>query len=476
MITVSHPQAWSGAIARPAREFALTPLNILSGKVPTELQGTLYRNGPARLSRGGDRVGHWFDGDGAVLAVHFNRGEASAVYRYVKTEGYLQEERKEQFIYPNYGMTAPGAFWNNWLKPVKNAANTSVLALPDKVLALWEGGLPHALDLETVATIGKDNLSDLSDERPFSAHPKRDCETGEIFNFGIGAGRNATLNLYRSDRTGKIQQQSSFSLSGLPLVHDFVLAGQYLVFFVSPVRVNLTSVILGQSSFSDAMEWQPELGTEILVFDRHNLNLVSKGEAEPWYQWHFTNGYVDNEGKIVTELVRYEDFQTNKYLQEVATGSTKTAAPGTLWQVKINPPTGRVIQNEQLLADNCEFPVLDPNCVGKPWRYTYLTIQRDRNLVGKELFGAIARFDRETGNLSIADMGENCYPSEPIFVSESDNLQTGWLLTVVYDGNKDSSEVRIYRSDRLTDEPCCRLALPSVIPHSFHGTWQAKRH
>ncbi|WP_036481044.1 carotenoid oxygenase family protein [Myxosarcina sp. GI1] len=473
MVTATHPQAWSEAIARPATEFALTPLKVISGSIPEGLQGTLYRNGPARLSRGGDRVGHWFDGDGAVLAVHFEAAEASAVYRYVKTEGYLNEERQDSFIYPNYGMTAPGAFWNNWLKPVKNAANTSVLALPDKVLALWEGGLPHALNLEDLTTQGKDKLSGLSDKQSYSAHPKVDSQTEEIFNFGIGAGLNATLNLYRSDRTGKIQQQSTFDLKGLPLVHDFLLAGQYLVFFVSPVRVNLAAVTLGRNSFSDAMEWQPELGTEVLVFDRQTLSLVSRSEAEPWYQWHFTNGCVDNEGAIVTELVRYEDFQTNQYLQEVATGSTKTSAPGTLWQVKINPQTGEVVQNEQLLTDNCEFPVIDRNCVGKSWRYTYLTIQRDRDLVGKELFGAIARFDRETGNLSIADMGENCYASEPIYVSQP-NSQSGWLLTVVYNGNEDSSEVRIYQSDRLTEEPCCRLALPSVIPHSFHGTWKDK--
>jgi len=35
------------------------------------------------------------------------------------------------------GMTAPGPIWNQWLKPINNVANTSVLALPDKLLALW---------------------------------------------------------------------------------------------------------------------------------------------------------------------------------------------------------------------------------------------------------------------------------------------------------------------------------------------------
>lgn len=84
----------------------------------------------------------------------------------------------------------------------------------------------------------------------------------------------------------------------------------------------------------------------------------------------------------------------------------------------------------------------------------------------------IARFDRETGKVAIADLGENSYPSEPILVPSKDNPEHDWLLTVVYDGDTDSSEVRIYQSDRLTDAPICRLALPSVIPPGFHGTWK----
>ena len=68
---LSNTKAWAKAIAQPAAEFPPTPLPVLSGQLPVSLRGSLYRNGVARLERGGNRVGHWFDGDGAVLAVHF---------------------------------------------------------------------------------------------------------------------------------------------------------------------------------------------------------------------------------------------------------------------------------------------------------------------------------------------------------------------------------------------------------------------
>ncbi|MGQ4648026.1 carotenoid oxygenase family protein [Lyngbya aestuarii] len=475
MKTTNQPstqQAWAKAIAKPAREFPLTPLSVLSGKIPQGLRGSLYRNGPGCLERGGVRVGHWFDGDGAILAVHFTDAGATAVYRYVQTSGYLAESEAGQFLYTNYGMTALGQIWERWGKLVKNAANTSVLALPDRLLALWEGGNPYALDLQMLETKGIDNLGQLQEGASFSAHPKRDPKTGEIFNFGVAIGLKARLNLYKSDKTGKVIQKGSLELDGLPLVHDFVMAGPYLVFFVPPVRLNLLPVAVGLSSFSDALEWRPNQATQVIIFDRETLSLVSRSETEPWFQWHFGNGYLDTDGSIVVDFVRYRDFQTNQYLQEVATGQTQTTAKGTLWRTRLNPQTGKVIQLQELLDKACEFPVVPQQQVGQAAPHTYLSIHRDGVDISQELLGAIARIDNKSGNLSIADLGENCYPTEPIYVQDTQNSEQGWVLTVVYDGNSDTSQVVVFDCNALEQEPVCRLSLPSVIPFSFHGTWK----
>ncbi|MBD2345291.1 carotenoid oxygenase family protein [Anabaena subtropica] len=462
----SNRKAWASGVIEPAKEFPLTQLPIISGKIPEGLRGTLYRNGPARLERGGVSVGHWFDGDGAILAVHFTDAGASAVYRYVQTTGYQQETAAGKFLYGNYGMTAPGLIWNQWRRPIKNAANTSVLALPDKLLALWEGGKPHALDLQTLETWGQDDLGGLTKGLPYSAHCKQNPQTKEIFNFGISLGLKAKLNVYKSDSTGKIIQKAAYPIDGLPLIHDFVLAGQYLIFFISPVRLQMLPVLLGTKSYSDSMKWLPELGTQVLVIDCETLSLVSRGETEPWYQWHFANGYVDDSGVVIVDIARYEDFQTNQYLKEVATGETHTPAKSTLSRVSLNPQTGKVTAIEQILDRHCEFPNVPTPNVGQASRYTYLSGFRQGTDISQELLNIIVRFDHKNQTLTEAYPGENRYPSEPISV---DN----WVLTVVYDGNVHSSEVWIYDSDRLDQEPVCKLGLPRVIPHSFHGTWQS---
>jgi carotenoid cleavage dioxygenase-like enzyme len=467
----STKKAWAGANAKSATEFPPTQLSIVSGKIPDGLRGTLYRNGPARLERGGICMGHWFDGDGAILAVNFTDAVATGVYRYVQTSGYQEEAAAGKLLYGNYGMTAPGPIWHQWQRPIKNVANTSVLALPDKLLALWEGGKPHALDLQTLETWGEDDLGGLTKGLNYSAHYKRDHQAGEIFNFGISYKRNATLNIYKSDSTGRIIQQAAHDLDGLPLVHDFVLAGQYIIFFIPPVRLSILGLLIGINNYSDSLKWEPKLGTQILVIDRETLSVVSRGEAEPWYQWHFANGYVDASGSVIVDIARYEDFQTNQYLKEVATGETHTPAKSTLGRVHLHPQTAKVTSIQQLLNQHCEFPNVPQQNVGQSSRYTYMSTFRPGINISQELVNAIARFDHKTETLTPADLGENRYPSEPIHAKDTQNPEQSWILTVVYDGNSDTSEIWIFDSDRLNTEPVCKLELPNVIPHSFHGTW-----
>ena len=467
----SAKKSWAKPFASPAAEFPMTQLSVKSGKIPPGFRGTLYRNGPARLQRDGVSAGHWFDGDGAILAVHFTDVGANAVYRYVQTAAYQAEEKANKFLYTNYGMTAPGPIWLRWTKPIKNAANTSVLALPDRLLALWEGGAPHSLDLQTLETIGIDNLGTLSGEFSYSAHCKCDPITGNIYNFGVVPGITTKLNVYKSDFTGEFTQKETIALDGIPLIHDFVLAGKYLIFFVPPVRLKLLPVLAGISSYGDSFEWKPELGTQILVFDAETLSLVSRSKTDPWFQWHFSNGFVKEDGDVAVDFVRLADFQTNQRLKEVATGETQTHAEGILCRVHLNPQTGKVTATEELLDQPCEFPVVPASEIGQASRYVYLAMYRPDVDIVAERYGAIARLDTENHNLTIADLGENRYPTEPIYVPDISS-DKGWIVTVIYDGNSDKSEVWIFDSDAIDRTPICQLELPSVIPLGFHGTWK----
>jgi len=102
-------------------------------------------------------------------------------------------------------------------------------------------------------------------------------------------------------------------------------------------------VLSGLSSFSDALEW-PSKGTQFRCRSRNTI--LSRGETEPWYQWHLLTA-MWMLGAVIVDVVRYEDFQTNQYLKEVASGQTHTPAKSTLWQVHLDPKFGKVRQSSQ---------------------------------------------------------------------------------------------------------------------------------
>ncbi|MEL6940266.1 MAG: carotenoid oxygenase family protein, partial [Cyanobacteria bacterium J06598_1] len=83
----------------------------------------------------------------------------------------------------------------------------------------------------------------------------------------------------------------------------------------------------------------------------------------------------------------------------------------------------------------------------------------------------VGRFDYTSGILIQTDLGAECYGSEPVHVADADGK--GWLLVMVYNAEADRSELWILNAKTL-GEPICCLALPSVVPLGFHGTWQGK--
>lgn len=469
MISTISSNSWKQAFAQPGIEFGPVPLQTISGDIPTGLKGSFYRNGPALFERGGEAIEHWCDGDGAILGIHFNGTDATGVYRFVQTEAYQAEAEADKFIFGSYGRTPKGPIWKEIGIPMKNAANNGVLALPDRLLALWEAGSPHALDLKDLTTLGLESGLGLDKDAPYSAHPKRDPKTGDIFNFGVSYGSKATLHLYRSNSTGKIEQQATAALDGLPLIHDFVLTEQYLVFFVPPVRLNLLPFLSKRKSFSDSLAWQPKKGTQVLVIDRATLSVVSSSKTKPWFQWRFGNGYVDTDNTIVVDVVRYEDFQIDQFLKQVPTGTPQPTPVGKLWQIRLDPHSGEVIKMSRLLDRGCEYPTVAPDKLGQPWRYTYLSVHPAGVNVSSGFPTTIACFDRQTGNLTEANLGDS-YPVSPIYASDAENSEQGWILTEVF--NRERTEVWIFDATHLDAEPVCKLALPQVVPFGFHGTWQ----
>ena len=130
------------------------PVEQVQGSIPMDLEGTLFKVGPANFKRGETEYLHWLDGDGAVVALSMRGGRAHVRMRFVRTSAFCEEEEECQVLYRGtFGTNKEGGWSNNILDVnTKNTANTAVVAWGGKLLALWEAGLPHLLDMDDLST------------------------------------------------------------------------------------------------------------------------------------------------------------------------------------------------------------------------------------------------------------------------------------------------------------------------------------
>jgi all-trans-8'-apo-beta-carotenal 15,15'-oxygenase len=144
----------------------------VKGRMPPDLEGTFFRNGPGRFELGGERYHHWFDGDGFAQRWQISQGKVSHRGKFVATQKFIDESQAGQFLYPGFGtqITRRGVKSNDTL----NAANTNLLPFNGRVYALWEGGSATELDPRTLDTVGIKTWRDDLKSMPFSAHPKID--------------------------------------------------------------------------------------------------------------------------------------------------------------------------------------------------------------------------------------------------------------------------------------------------------------
>ena len=74
----------------------------ITGEMPKELSGTLYRNGPnPQFAPRGPH--HWFGGDGMIHAFHIENGNVSYKNRWVRTPKWKLENEEGEALFGTFG-------------------------------------------------------------------------------------------------------------------------------------------------------------------------------------------------------------------------------------------------------------------------------------------------------------------------------------------------------------------------------------
>jgi carotenoid cleavage dioxygenase len=336
------------------------------------------------------------------------------------------------------------------------AANTNVIGHAGRTWALVEAGTsPVELndELESVC------FSDFDGTLPggFSAHPKRDPESGELHTVSY-YWEWPYIQYTRVGVDGRVDKIVNVPVPGGPMVHDCAITESQVVLLDLPVTFNLDAAMGGEPF---PYKWAPDYGARVgLLPLGGEADDVRWCEVDLCYVFHPLNAYDLPDGRVVLDVVRHPKMF-----------ATDTLGPNegdpTLERWTVDPAAGKVL--EERLDDRAqEFPRVDERVVGRPHRYGYAA-NLNIGAQGRPLL----KHDLKDGTTQAHHFGPGHVPGEGVFVPRTADAaeDDGWVMAIAVDAASGDSDLVILDAQDFSGPPVASVRLPQRVPMGFHGNW-----
>ena len=462
-------QRWPRAFSDLPREHAFEPLRV-AGRIPPELCGTLYWNGPGSFETFGARRPMWLDGDGAVTAVRIDgdRGRALGAAKMVQSRSYAAEQRAQRRLYSRWRLRAPRPFSEYFRGDTRNPGNTSVWALRGELYALCQAGLPIALDPDDLGTRGEHDFGGLV-PRSLSAHASYCADRRAFYNFALHSGRTSSIELFEFRDDGTDRKLASIPIAGASFVHDFMVTSRYALFVVPPFRIEALPMLFNLRTLGESFRWRSEQATEVIVVPLDAPGALMRMELPACSVLHFANAFEEDGELIADAPVSHDAMRTWRWLSGLAQGERNLRPDNSLARLRIDLGARRCTWEP--LSDTVEEqPRIAPHYENRRQRYVYMAAFTGDNT---GITNALRKRDLSTGSATLIEFGSETYASEAAFVPRSNSRgeDDGYLLTMVYDGNSHTSYLAIVDAACLEQGPVATLHFDHHIMPPFHGTW-----
>jgi len=526
----------------------------VEGTIPNDLVGTLYRNGPGKFGVDGQRVQHVLDADALVYKMEFpklDKGQprtVSFLSRFVETEHFKQEQEQQKFLYRGTFGTGPSSgFIDNLLdvRPknnedrldedpvepstmskvlggafntnIKNPANTQIVSFGGKLLALFEAGLPHGLDPQTLKTLGEDNLGGVLKAalpvtipdipEPFvpeflgghahTAHPQQ-CPRGNLVGWHwsqLPATKSLEVTFTEWSNEGfEPVASKTVEIPGCELApHDMAMTDNCIVLQINALSMDPLPFLANLKGPAACLSMDGRAPVNAWIFPRP----TSKNQFEPFsvdvpacFSIHFSHGYEDEiTGNIVTFFSGWPPSDSKDFLG--AWGGFAPdfiqIPPTFLWRLEIDPKERKTISLDIAPGSQnvcTEHMLVHPNFITKRAQNVYGTAS---NLIGDSSPpNGYVRLQVETGSTKRLQKGQKneevdaywfgtrYFTSEPIIVpkegGDPNNENDAYLLGIVRDASNRKNFLSIFDlQQNLRNGPIAKVWLKSGVPNGIHG-------
>jgi all-trans-8'-apo-beta-carotenal 15,15'-oxygenase len=467
-----------------------------------------------------------------ISRVSISNGRAFFRSTFVKTTGLAQQEKAGKMVQKGVCGTKVETtnIFEDWYKnmPIvgllgldfsstdfKNTSNTHTCMFPspnkDRLLALWEGGLPYELDPETMETKGAttlDGVLDMGDA--FSAHASVDHNHPEgprLLNVGLSNSRRQSasgspLLLWEFNTDGSLAMKHELaSKHAAWVIHDFTFTTNYIVVVQSPIKMDVLGLLTGKG-FQDFYYDDPGGVVWVYVVPRCPVNVGPGGtnrkvakmfRTKRAFIYHHINAFEDATGDIVLDSMVLPGLfplepQNLQEWSKRAEGCSKMER----WRMKMAPGGDDV--HRTLMwgggSDEClmsaDFMRIRETLYGKPYNFMYgidmTTVKDDgtscepmARLIKFSMPDASAPAGNSVVGMEVFALPERHYLFEPVFVPNGNRGEdSGWVIAFAVDCATKKGQVIILDAQKMSGAPVAILHLKSHLAMSFHGFFTGK--
>ncbi|KAJ4762783.1 Carotenoid cleavage dioxygenase [Rhynchospora pubera] len=351
--------------------------------------------------------------------------------------------------------------------------NTALIYHQGKLLALSESDKPYVVkvledgDLQTLGLLDYNKRL----KHSFTAHPKVDPFTDEMFTFGYS--QEAPYVTYRViNKDGVMLDPVPITIPAPILMHDFAITKNYAIFMDLPLYFRPKDMLQGKLIFSFDDTVKARFG--ILPRYAKNDHDIRWFELPNCFIFHNANAWEEGD-EVVLITCRLQ----NPYLDQF-NGSTKEKVENItseLYEMRFNMKTGEASQN-QLSFSAVDFPQINHSYTGRKQRYVYCTKFDSSQGIIKfdpeaELESPKNKLELGENVMGLFDLGPGRYGSETIFVPRHPGVtgdeDDGYLIFFVHDENTGKSEVNVVDAKTMSTEPVAVVELPVRVPYGSHA-------
>lgn len=454
----------------------------IEGEIPAEINGAFFRAVPDNTHAPLFADDIALNADGMVARFNFTDGSVDFDIKWVETERYLAEKAARRRLFGQY--RNPFTDDPSVEGVDRTVANTTPVWHGGRLFMTKEDGRGYEINPHTLETAGKWDYYGTLKSETFTAHPRIDEKTGELFFFGYEAGGLCSNEIAYgiADKDGNLISEQWFKQPYLATIHDFVITEKYVIWPIFPTTADLDRLKAGGAHWAH----EQDLESWLAVMPRYG-----KVEDMRWIKgpvgvssFHQVNAYDD--GDLVHIDLCLTDTNAFSFMREaggIHRQQQEIQGALTRWTIDLSKEDPQI--EERPLGPPGDLPRLADVDQGRPYnRAWYLSMnpQGGPPMPGGPVginFNALMRIEPGNGRLTVMGVPPGAAISEPAHVPSADPDHGGWLLTVIDMPNSPnpsdySSELWIVAADEVEKGPIAKVKTGLPLRSQVHGSWVSR--